>query len=279
MLLWLLVALFIDRVALKLTLDSYRSEFTAGYGAIDPVWRKTAKAPVSYRVLVSWVVRGVEKALPALKKHRLVALYEPLRIGALTAALTATEYALGRPAALLVAALLPATFLFDFADWPFELLSFALALSGNMQLTILAIFLHGLARPETAPLSALTYGLVTRDPLGVALVSVSGGIAIGLVRVIVGPKPLVMPAGSSFALNLKDLRNLFHNRPFYLSEIWISLTLIAVTLAVVFTGKAGGAWPIPLLLCAAQVAWQARISESRSLTPCLLWVGMAVASG
>jgi hypothetical protein len=277
--LWLLVALFIDRVMLKLTMAHYTNEFSAGYGSIDKIGRKKALAPVAYRVLVPWMILGLERAFPALKKHRLTALYEPIRIGALTLALAATEYALGTPSALLVAALLPATFLFDFADWPFELLAFACALSGNLSLTILVVGLQGFARPETTPLAALTYGLTTHDPVGFALVAIAGGLSMGVVRIVQGKKPLVMPEGTALRLNIADLKGLFRNRPFYLSEVWISLTIIGVTLATILMGKAGGAWPIPLALCVAQVAWQARISESRSLTPCLLWIAAGALGG
>lgn len=277
MFLWLLVALCVDRVCLKMTGPHYKSEFSAGYGSIDPVWRKTSKAPIAYRVLVPWLVRGAERLIPALKPMRLTALYEPIRIIALALALAASEYALGRPAALLVAALLAATFLFDFADWPFELLSFALALSGNMTLCILAVFLHGLARPETAPLAVITYSLVTGDLVGSALAAFSAFLAIVLARGIVGKKPLVMPLGTSFRLNAQDLRDLFKNRPFYLSETFISLTLIGVTVAVVLAGRAGQAWPVPMAICGAQVFWQARIGETRSLTPALLWIAAGIA--
>jgi hypothetical protein len=275
---WFLIALFLDRVMLKIAMTHYRNEYSAGYAAINPVLSGRSLAPIAYRVLTPWIIGSIEHLVPKLKKHRLVALYEPLRILSISAALYASNYSLGTIPTLIVAAALPATFLFDFSDWPFELLSFALALSNNMPLAILAAGLHGLARPETAPLAGITFGLHNSDPLGGALVLLSALIAVGVVRLVVGRKKLVMPMGTAWRLNRQDLRDFFKNRPFYLSEVGISLVVIALTFVMIMTGQAGNAWPVPLALCVAQITFQARLSETRSLTPCLLWIGMGASS-
>lgn len=273
---WLIVALVLDRVLLKLAFGTYTCKYTAGYACIDDVNMRVASAPVAYRVLIPWIVGAVERLCPHLRTQRLTALYEPLRIAFTALALAATERAIGTNAALLLACLLPATFLFDFADWPVELLSFALALSGDMTLAILGIGLHAFARPETAALSALTYGLATGDWFGCALAALAAIIGIVTVRKVVGRKKLVMNPREVWRLNWNDLKHLFVNRPFYLSELFMTLALIGGTLAIILTGRAGAAWPVPLALCIAQCVWQARISETRSLTPVLLWIAMGL---
>lgn len=267
---WFIVALVLDRVMLKLTVKSYTSPFTVGYGSISNVIAGTALAPVSHRVLVPWLIAAAERVWPTLQKHRLPALYEPIRIVGIGLALNAVAMALGERAAWMVAALLPATFLYDFWDWPYEFLAQALALSGNMQWAILGAGLQGFARPETTPLVALTYLLVTGDVVGTGLIGLASLVALLTVRVIVGKKPLVRSL-NTWDVNQIDLRRLFHNRPFYLSEVVMTLGLMALTLASILTGKAGPAWPVPVIIMAAQLFWQARLSETRSMSVCLLW--------
>jgi hypothetical protein len=273
---WLIVALVLDRVLLKLAFGTYNCKYTAGYACIDEVNMRVATAPVAYRVLIPWIIGAVERLCPRVRTMRLTALYEPLRIGFIALALAAAEKALGTSAALLVAVLLTATFLFDFADWPVELLSFALALTGDLSLAIAGVGLHAFARPETAALSALTYGLVTGDWFGTALVSLAAIIGIVVVRVVVGRKTLVMKPSLAWTLNWRDLKNLFLNRPFYLSELWMTILIIVGVAFFTLTGQLGAAWPVPVALCVAQCVWQARISETRSLTPALLWIAIGM---
>lgn len=271
---WLIVALALERASLMLTAHSYRSRFTAGYGSLATTSNREALAPIAYRVLVPWIVMGMEALFPRLKGHRLPALYEPLRIGLIALALTVAEQAIGTRGALIVAALLPATFLFDYWDWTVELLALAAALTGNMQLTILCAGLLGLARPMTTPLVGITYGLVTHDPIGTALALIAGQLAVSAVRVYVGKRPMDYP-WRMWRTNLQDVLNLFCNRPFYLSEIFLSMGLSLWVLLTVATGKAGAAWPVPLALTAAQ--WiMPRAAETRSMAACLLWVAMGV---
>jgi hypothetical protein len=81
-----------------------------------------------------------------------------------------------------------------------------------------------------------------------------------------------MKPSEAWRLNWNDLKHIFVNRPVYLSEIFMTMALIALALWTILAGRAGAAWPVPLALCVAQCVWQARLSETRSLTPVLLWV-------
>jgi len=83
---WIPIAWVIERVQLKIGGQWYGSPFN-GYGAIDGTVDKTALAPMRYRVLVPWLVVLVERIFPRVKAHRLTALYEPLKIVLIAAAL------------------------------------------------------------------------------------------------------------------------------------------------------------------------------------------------
>ena len=264
---YLIAALALDRVQLKLGQPSYRNEY-CGMGAIDSINARTAQAPMAYRVLVPWIVGGIEKLFPNLKPHRLTALYEPLKIGLLALALAAAASALGTTRALWIAALLPATFYFDYWDAAVELLGLALALTGRIEYALIGALLLALAR-ETAPLVALTYMLVTRD-VGRGLQVLSATLAVMLaVRLWVGRQPLYCERVLG-RHNWRDLRDLRRNRPFYSSESAMSLGLTALTVAAVITGRAGPAWPVPLILLA--LGWTlARAAETRVFGGCLLW--------
>lgn len=274
---WFIIALCLDRVLLKMTARTYDLMFAAGYGSIDLVQRKTADRLIGQRILVPALIYWIERLLPCLKPHRLTALYEPLRILALTAALWMTAHAIGVTGALIIAALLPATFLFDFWDFPYELLGFAAGLTGDLRLAILCAGIHALARPFTAPLVALCYGLVTGDLVGAGLVL----LAVGLGVIPGWTNTTCAPVWQKFGLwrvNIQDVRELFQNRPFYLSEIFMTMGLTALVLWAVFSGNAGAAWPIPLALVVVQ--WTLpRAAETRSLAPALLWVVLAFRGG
>ncbi len=268
MALWLLIALALDRVQLKLGQPSYGSAY-CGIGAVDAVNARAAQAPMAYRVLVPWLIGLAEWLIPALKPHRLTLLYEPLKIGLLAFALAAAAAALGMKGALLVAALLPATFYFDYWDGAVELGALALALTGDVRWALIGGLLLALSR-ETAPLAAVTYMLVTHD-VGCGLQVLSATLAVLLiVRLWAGRKPLYCDRWM-VRINAQDVRRIAANRPVYTSEIAMSLGLTALTLGAVVSGRAGPAWPVPLAVLAA--GWtMARAAEPRVFAPCLLWI-------
>ncbi|MCK9600780.1 MAG: hypothetical protein M0R06_17195 [Sphaerochaeta sp.] len=269
---YLLLAVLLDRVQFKLCAKSYGNLY-CGYGTIDSVNNRTALSPMAYRVLVPWLIASVEAWRPSLKTQRLPALYEPLKIGLMALMLYSVDLALGREGTLLFCVLLGVTFYFDYFDFAPEVMALALALTGDVRLALLGGLFAALAR-ETAPLGALTYILVTGD-VGRGLQVFAAICAILLaVRLWVGHKKLYCER-VLWRVNIQDVHKLFVNRPFYLSEISMSLLASALTLYAIVSGHAGAAWPVPLLLLG--LGWTlARASETRVFSGCLLWVAMAL---
>lgn len=267
----LLIAIVITRIEMSLCQWNYRSDFN-GYGCIDAVNSRTALSPMAYRVLFPWLVGGAEALVPSLKTNRVVWLYFPLKIAALTWALTMVDRALGTPVMLLTALCLPLTFHFDYWDWAIELGATAAALTGNFYLAAIGGVLLALSR-ETAPLVPLAYWLITRDAESAIVLGLLTGLFMWLVREYVGKKRLYCER-FMYRVNVCDVRMLFQNRPFYLSEIAMTMGLTALTVFALFR-TANGTWLIPLMLLIA--GWtMARAAEIRVFTPCLLWIAVAL---
>jgi len=268
---WFVLAWFLERVHLKVGAFSYGIEFS-GIGAIDDVLDGTAKAPMAYRVLVPWLIDLVERICPTLKPHRLSVLYEPLKIALTGCALWAVAYGLGVRSALLIAAMLPATFLFDYWDWTGEMIGVALAFSGMPGWVAAGGMVAAMSRPETALLGSVVYWLETRDAAG-ALWGAGATLAtIVAVRLITGKRELYCERWM-WRQNWQDLQAILQNRPVYLGEISISLLVTVLTLVSVVSGKAGASWPVPVALLVA--GWtMARAAETRVFSVCLLWISL-----
>jgi hypothetical protein len=268
---WLVIAWALDRAQLKIGAGTYGSSY-CGIGCVDGVNQRTAQAPMVYRVLVPWLIWLGERIAPAAKRDRLALLYEPLKITLMALALWATSEALGERSALLLAALLPLTFYFDYWDWAGEVAGLALALTGQWQMAMAGGCVAVLSRPETSPLVAVTYTLVTQDWLGGALIGAATAALWGVIRWRQGSHVLYRER-VMWRVNLADVRGLLRNRPAYLGEISMSLGLTALTLLAVVSGRAGWTFPVPLALLGS--GWLlARAAETRVFTSCLLWVVM-----
>jgi len=269
---YLVLAVLLDRVQFKLCASSYGNLY-CGYGTIDGVNSRKAVAPMAYRVLVPWLVAAIEAWCPRLKAHRMPAIYEPLKIGLMALMLFSVDLAIGREGMLLFCVLLGVTFYFDYFDFAPEVTALALALTGDVRLALLGGLVAALAR-ETAPLGAVTYILVTGD-VGRGLQVFAAVCAVMLVvRLWAGHKKLYCER-VLLKVNVRDVRGLLSNRPFYLSEIGMSLLVSVLTVYAVVSGKSGAAWPIPLLLLG--MGWTlARASETRVFSGCLLWIAIAL---
>lgn len=271
MLLWLFLAILLDRAQLQIGAFSYQSFFN-GFGTIDGINQRNIKAPMAYRVLVPWLIRLLEHLIPPLTSFRLT-VYEVLKIISLMLALTACHLALGLTGALLVGALLPMTFGFDYWCWAIELMAFAVALSGSMPLTIFGVLALSLSR-ETAPLVPLTYGLITQDWIGASGLLVICGCAMLAVRLYVGKRPLYCDR-VMIRRNLQELKYFFKAEPILMDYSVMAVLLSAATIALVGSGRAGAAWPIPLIIL--MLGWTMGIArETRIFTPVLLWVVLGI---
>ena len=270
--LWLLVALFLDRAQLQISAFSYDSPFN-GLGTVDLINQKTIKAPMAYRVLLPWFIRGIEQVFPRLERYR-VTVYEVFKILFLTLALWACDYVLGIERALLIAALLPMTFAFDYWEWPLELMGYALALSGNIPLTCLGCLVVSLSR-ETAPLVPLTFILVSGNvSVGLQLFALTFAVLLA-VRLYIGKRPLYCDR-IMLKRNWSELKLFAHNHhPLGLDYSAYAVLLSVLTGVVVLRGAAGAAGLIPLLILG--LGWTMGVArETRIFAPCLLWVAIGL---
>lgn len=271
MLLWLFLAILLDRAQLQIGAFSYQSPFN-GLGTVDLINDRNAKAPMAYRVLVPWFIGLLERFVPRLTPYRLT-VYEAFKVVSLALALAACNAALGLTGTLLVGALLPVTFGFDYWCWAIELAAFAVALSGSLPLTVLGVLALSLSR-ETAPLVPLTYGLITHDWIGMAGLFVITGCLMLAVRLYVGKRPMYCDR-FMIRRNLAELRHFLTAQPFLMDYSLMAILLSVVTAGVVLSGRAGEAWPVPLIILG--LGWTMGIArETRIFTPVLLWIAMGI---
>lgn len=271
-LLWLLVALFLDRAQLQIGAFSYDSPFN-GLGTVDGINQRKIKAPMAYRVLVPWLIGGIERLSPGVVRYR-ATVYEAFKIVSLALALAVCNLALGTPKTLLVAALLPMTFAFDYWCWAIELLAFAAALSGSIPLTLGGCLLIALSR-ETAPLVPLTFILVTGN-VGVGLQLLAATLAVILaVRLYVGRRPIYCDR-IMIRRNWQELKTFSRSHhPLGVDYSAFALLLTMLTVALIVSGQVGSAWLIPLIVLA--LGWTLGIArETRVFTPVLLWIAMGL---
>lgn len=237
-----------------------------GYGCIDQVNQRQTVAPMCYRVLLPWLVWAFERFTPLTNKQRFTTIYTPFRILMTGLALWAVAQAFNPIVALLVAAILPLTFRFDYWDWAVELFAVAGALTGQFWLALIGAVILALSR-ETAPLVAAAYWLMTGDWYGTLIIGGCTASLMLIVRLWADNQPLNCDRFMIRA-NLADVRNLFQNRPFYLGEIGIALIITALTLLAIVFQSPG--WPIAAL--ALVVGWMlARAAETKVFVICLPW--------
>lgn len=277
---WVLVALaiaiFVDRVQLKLGENSYRSIYN-GAGAITSVYNRSSDAPMAYRVLVPMIIGTIERFFPRIRSYRIPLLYEPIKIVSLFAVIYLMGVCFGYTAALLLVCLLPATFAFDYWDWTFEVLGVIGALSGNPYLFLVTAFLWALSK-ETAPLAPFIYLAVTYTSQGYNIALI-GAIMVSLtmlaVRRIVGKREMYC-SRIMFPVNVNDVRELFENVPFYSSEIFISILITLFGVVSFITNPSlEGLYVFPMIFA----GWiMARAAETRVFTSVLVYVCITFSS-
>jgi hypothetical protein len=268
---WLLIALALDKAQLVIATPGYGLPY-CGLGTVDGVNQRRLLAPMAYRVLVPWIIGFVEAVVRPLRTRRLE-VYEALKITLMALAFWSIEMALGIRTALIVAALLPMTFSFDYWDYAVELGALAMAVGGNMQGAVIGGVLLALSR-ETAPLVPVTYLLATGDANGTLVIALATGLTMLGVRLRIGYRKLYCDR-FMWAGNWKEVRAIFKCTPWYTSNIAYSLLVTGLVVALVFLGRLGPTWPIPLVLLAA--GWAMGVAyETRIFAGCLLWIAMGV---
>lgn len=243
---------------------------TNGFGAINGVLQRTGNAPQVYRVLVPWLIGAFEKGFGYNLKRRLI-LYESIKLVLLMGALWSIGRVIGIRAALLVAALLPLTFHFDYWDWIVEIGAFAACLSGNFYLALAGAILLAFSR-ETAPLCAVIFYMKTHIWYLSFGILVDSLVWLWMVRMIQGKHALYCDR-IYFKRNMKEISRMFLRTPWFLGDIFMSLVITIATLWACYMQVT--AWPVALALLVA--GWVFGLaSETRIFTATLLWIGMAL---
>lgn len=272
---WFIVALCMERVAVKLGGSNYGAKYN-GIGAVDDTVNRTADAPMAYRVLFPAVIISIERVFHVDKRHRVTLLYTPLKLLATTIMLALGAYVFTPAWSLLYAAIIQSTFYYDYWEWVVEICGLLAALSGDLTMVLIAAVLWPLSR-ESWVMLAPTYYLTTWDWYGSVLVIVITLCISTAVKLWVGKKEIYNKGMKMSLVNLDDIRSIFSNRPWYLSETAFALLITVATVwAVAFHQLP--AWPIPLVYLI--INWMfTRAVEIRVFSPCLVWVTLALIGG
>jgi len=156
---------------------------------------------------------------------------------------------------------------FDYWDWAAELGAVALAMTGNLPMAIIGAVVCGLSR-ETALILPVAFYLASSNISGAVMVGLAALITLAGVRLLVGKRKLYC---KRFMLreNISSLKDFFKWIPFFQSEIFISVTLTALSIVSVLSLPTG--WDIPLVFIAA--VWSmALVNETHVFVFCLPWI-------
>ena len=264
-LLSLLLGWALERAQMVISAPNYNSLFN-GYGVMELVNRREAKAPMAYRVLVPWLVLAIERAFKTAPKTR-VMIYEALKGLLAACAIYAVWRAWSLPVALCSCVLWLLTFKFDYWDWAAEVAGIAFAMSGSFPLALFGAVLHGLSR-ETALLVPVAFYFAGGSPIQTLIVaSVTCGVLLG-VRLIVGKRPLYCERWQ-IKYNLDLFKGFFKWKPVYFGEVFIAAVISVLALAACVSLPSG--WLIPLALLVA--GWSmAKADETRIFAGCIPWI-------
>jgi hypothetical protein len=273
------LALFIgwamERVQMVMCAHNYEAMWN-GYGAIEITNRREAKAPMAYRVLVPWLIWLIEYIQKIIKVNiPRINYYQVIKIFLNAYVVWAVAQGWGLMVALMVAAIIPITFKYDYWDWTLELGGIALAMSGRLELAIAGGILAGLSR-ETAIAIPVAYLLKTYDITGAGYVLLAVAIPLITVRLLVGKRELYCSRWM-IKENLAELKRFFKWVPWFQSEYFISMLIVGLTLSAVLITKPIG-WPIPLMIVAAGLT-MGRLEENRTMIVCLPWIAAWLLGG
>lgn len=262
---WMAMAFMLERVLLVIAKDNYGTAYN-GAGAIEGVVKRSSMAPMVYRVLVPWVSYGLRRAgVP------LLTAYELVKIVLTGFALWSVELAWGVGVAIMVLAILPVTYLYDYWDWAAELFGLCMCLTGNFFMSLAGVLVWGLSR-ETVVIGGIAYYLVTGDWLGAVAISAAGMMVLSTVHLIQGQHDRYCKT-VWLRDNLVMVRNIAkYERPAWINSIVFSLAIILVAIAAApFTGWKG-------ILVGFLVGFGisfGKINETRVFTSLVPWVGYA----
>ena len=251
-----------DRAQMVMSAPNYNSPWN-GQGCIDLVNKREARAPMAYRVLVPWLVALIERSKAPLNR---ITIYSALKLAGVVYAFWAVSEWIGMPGALIVFILLLVTVQYDYWDWTFELGGLAMAMSGNIWLTIIGMVLWLMSR-ETWPLAAAAFWFVSQDTYWAIMVLMGGGILYILLHMYIGKK--TMYCNRFMVKENWNLIKLIHKySPVFYVQALASLVLTLLVLASIVRLPVG--WPIPLVILIS--GWtMAKADEPRVFSAALPW--------
>lgn len=254
----------LERAQMIVCANNYGSPFN-GFGCVEQVNKKNAAAPMAYRVLVPWLIAVVEKLFPKVRGKRIV-VYQVIKVVLNGFAIWSVWQAWGFETALLTCFLLVLTFRFDYWDWTLEIAGISLAMTGNLTLAVVGVFLHGLSR-DTAVLVGAAFFLKTGDIYAsLILCSLAALIWVSL-RAIIGERPLYCKRWMIFE-NIGLIKGIMEWDLFFHAEPVISTAITALTLAAAMFFPVG--WVIPVIILIA--GWtMGKADESRVFCAALPW--------
>lgn len=184
----MILAWMLDHIQYKISESNYGSEFN-GYGAISGVIRGMSYAPMQYRVLIPWLY------WPFRRWHTVS--YEILKIAFMTLSLwffwyyCNTLWGQGYMGMFIYALLLLPQFQFDYVEQYVEVtiwIMFILSIhTGNFWISIVAVFVGGLAR-ETTIFLPLLYFLATMRVWPSLILMIVLGTSLLIPRILYGLK-------------------------------------------------------------------------------------------
>lgn len=269
----LLMGWAFERAHMIMSAPNYDSLYN-GFGAIDLVNERRAKAPMAYRVLFPWLVALLEKA-----GLRRIAAYQGLKVLFNALAFWSVMQAFGLPAALLTAVLLLLTVKFDYWDWMPEMIGVCLALSGSLPLALAGAALAALSR-ETALVCPVAFLLAGGGWPGFFAVLLVTALVLLAVRAYVGKRELYCER-FQIRYNLGLFQH-FRNKEFWVWGQWYHQDIfIACALTLLGLASAWGqGWVglVPLAFLAA--GWTlAKADETRVFSAALPFIAAMLVRG
>lgn len=254
-----------DRAQMVMSAPNYNSPWN-GFGCIDLVNKREARAPMAYRVLVPWLVALIEGSKARISR---VTIYSALKLAGVVYAFYAVSGWIGMPGALIVFMLLLVTVQYDYWDWTFELGGLALAMSGNIWLTIVGMLLW-LASRETWPLAPVAYWLVSHETYWAFMVLMLGAFFYILLHMYIGKRALYC---KRFMIreNWNLVKMIYKYEPVFYVPALASIILTVIVIASVIKLPLG--WPLPLVILAA--GWtMGKADEPRIFSAALPWAAI-----
>jgi hypothetical protein len=247
-----------------------------GCGAVVNVVKRTAQAPMAYRVLVPWLIHGIARL--AKRKMELRQWYWNLRDTLMALALIGAAHVYGwQPVPLLAFTLaMVALQQYDYWDCWVEIAALCCALTGNPLVAGVGIVAHALSR-ENWPLTAICYVLVSRSYASGAAILLVGAAAFVAMRLYVGRKERYCKLlGLSQIVTLKKVGRWLQTPGWRFMWEPLGVLLLLAGAAMFFCGQ----WLpspfaetriIPAMICGSGAVF-GRVQEPRVVGASALWI-------